>query len=155
MIVSLIAAHAENLVIGKDGELPWHYPEDLKHFKKRTLGCPVVMGRGVFEELNEKPLPGRENIVLTSRHFENVTVFSSIPEALDYLKDYEKVYIIGGGQIYKQTIDLADRLEITAIKKAYDGDVFFPEYRHNIGSVWKEVHRESHDEFDFIDYERL
>lgn len=155
MILSIIAAHAENMVIGKDGKLPWHYSEDLKHFKKRTFGCPVIMGRGVFEELKEKPLPGRENIILTSRKYDHVSTFQSIPAALEYVKNHEKVYIIGGGQIYKQTLDLVDQLEITLIKSQVDGDVFFPEYRDQIGTTWKEIWREEHPEFDFVDYKRI
>ncbi len=155
MTLIIIAAHSKNLVIGKDGKLPWHYSEDLKHFKSRTMGCPILMGRGVFEELNEKPLPGRENIVLTSRKYDQVTTFDNIPEAIQHVQKYPKVYIIGGGQIYKQTLNLVDRLEITEIKKTVEGDVYFPEYRNDIGTVWKEVHRESYEEFDFVDYEKI
>ncbi len=151
MKLVLIAAHDPNLVIGNNGELPWHYSEDLKFFKKQTMGYPIVMGRVVFEELNEKPLPGRENIVLTrSKSYDHVKSFKSIDEALVYLKDSEKVFIIGGGEIYKQTIDRADELIITEIKKKFEGDTFFPEYRDKIGSIWEEYWREEHKEFDFV-----
>lgn len=156
MKLILIAAHDPNLIIGKDGELPWHYSEDLKFFKKTTMGSPLLMGRVVFEELNEKPLPGRENVVLSrSKEYDHVPTFSAIDDALDYLSEYEKVFVIGGGNIYKQMIDLADQLIITEIKEKYQGDTTFPEYRKDVASVWKETWRESHPEFDFVKYERL
>jgi dihydrofolate reductase len=158
MKLILIAAHDPNLVIGKNGELPWHYSEDLKFFKKQTMGHPIVMGRVVFEELNEKPLPGRENIVLSrTNNYSHVKTFTGIEEALSYLKEKneEKVFIIGGGEIYRQTLDQADQLIVTRIKKEYEGDTWFPEYRDQIGKKWKEVWRESHPDFDFIIYEAI
>ncbi|MEX2641480.1 MAG: dihydrofolate reductase [Balneolales bacterium] len=155
MKLAIIVAHANNLVIGKDGKLPWHISEDLKHFKKRTMGKPLLMGRGVFEEFGGKPLPGRENIVLTRKKFEDVKTFDSIPKALKYLNRHPKVYVAGGGQIYRQLMPLADSMEITEIKKNYEGDVTFPEYRDQIGKIWKEVHREDHGDFAFVDYERV
>lgn len=156
MMLILIAAHDPNLVIGNDGTLPWHYKEDLKFFKRTTLGHPIVMGRIVFEELDEKPLPGRKNVVLsTSKKYDHVDTFSSIDEALKSLKEEEKVFIIGGGEIYRQTMDRADKLIITEIKKKYEGDTFFPEYRDEIGTVWREVSRENHPEFAFVEYERM
>lgn len=155
MILTLIAAHDPNLVIGKDGALPWHYSEDLKHFKKTTIGKTIIMGRGVFEELNEKPLPGRRNIVLsTTRSYSNVECYPSLNEALAKL-DEQEVFIIGGGVLYRQTLKKADKLIITLIKKEFDGDTYFPEYRDEIGDVWSEVSRDEHEELDFIEYERL
>ncbi|PWN07442.1 dihydrofolate reductase [Rhodohalobacter mucosus] len=156
MKLILIAAHDPNLVIGSNGELPWHYSEDLKFFKKQTMGHPIVMGRVVFEELNEKPLPGRENIVLSrSRTYDHVKTFSDIDSALSYLSDRESVFIIGGGEIYRQTLPMADRLIITRIRQEYEGDTTFPEYRDDIGSIWKETWREEHSDFDFIIYDRI
>lgn len=156
MKLSIIVAHDPNLVIGTEGGLPWHYSEDLKFFKKTTMGSPILMGRGVFEELNGKPLPGRENVVLSrSKSYDHVPTFSSIDGALEYLSDEEKVFIIGGGEIYRQMIDKADELIITHIKKEYEGDTYFPEYRDGIGNTWKEVWRENHDEFSFVKYERV
>jgi dihydrofolate reductase len=156
MKLSMIVAHDPNLVIGKDGTLPWHYSEDLKFFKRTTMGAPLLMGRGVFEELDEKPLPGRENVVLSrSRKYAQVKTFSSIEEALGYLESHEKVFIIGGGEVYRQTLGRADELVITEIKKKYDGDTFFPEYRDEIGETWNEVWREDHEEFSFVKYERV
>lgn len=154
----IIAAHDPNLVIGKDGSLPWRYKEDLKFFKNTTMGHPLLMGRVVFEELNEKPLPGREAIVLSkSREYEHVPTFKSINEALEYLKanDYEKVFIIGGGEIYRQMMDKADEMIITEIHESYDGDTYFPEYRDTIGEKWREVSREKNDELSFVKYERI
>jgi dihydrofolate reductase len=156
MKLSIIVAHDPNLVIGKDGELPWHFSEDLKFFKKTTMGSPILMGRGVFEELNEKPLPRRDNVVLSrSKSYDHVRTFSSIDEALDYLSDQEQVFIIGGGEIYKQTIDHVDELITTQVKKEYEGDTYFPEYRDQIGKTWEEVWREEHEEFSFVKYQRV
>jgi dihydrofolate reductase len=153
--ITLIAAHDPKLVIGKDGELPWHYPEDLKHFKKKTIGETIVMGRGVFEELNEKPLPGRTNIVLsTTRNYDQVDTYTSLEEALKNLNTSE-VFIIGGGVLYRETLPQAHRLIITEVKEKHDGDTYFPEYRDKIGSVWKEIDREVHDKFDFVEYVRI
>lgn len=156
MKLTLVAAHDPNLVIGKDGGLPWHYPEDLKFFKKNTMGGTIIMGRGVFEELNQIPLPGRKNIVLsTTRNYENVETFDSLEKALDSIKDEKEVFIIGGGVLYRQTIDAADKLIITEIHKEFEGDTFFPEYREDIGSEWKETSREDKDELSFVIYERV
>ncbi|MEX0722873.1 MAG: dihydrofolate reductase [Gracilimonas sp.] len=155
MIITLIAAHDSNLVIGKDGGLPWRYPEDLKHFKRTTLGKTIIMGRGVFEELNEIPLPGRKNIVLsTTQNYDNVDTYSSLEDALSEV-DEEEVFIIGGGVLYRETIDIADKLIITEIHNEYEGDTFFPEYRDGIGEAWKEDSREDHDELSFVVYKRI
>ena len=156
MNLALIVAHDPNLVIGKDGTLPWHYPEDLKYFKRVTMGHPILMGRGVFEELDEEPLPGRENIVLSrSKTYDHVPTFSSVEEALDYLRLADLVFVIGGGEVYRQTISKADKLFVTEINETFDGDTYFPEYRNDIGSVWKEIKREDHPELSFVVYERL
>ncbi len=155
MKLSIIAAHDPNLVIGADGKLPWHYKKDLQFFKKTTMGHPIVMGRGVFEELNEKPLPGRKNIVLSqTKSYDQAETCSSLPEALEKAGDSGKIFIIGGGEVYRQTIGMADELIITLIHKEFEGDTFFPEYRHLIGTVWKEAWRENHQEISFIRYER-
>ena len=156
MKLIIIAAHDPNLVIGNNGELPWHYSEDLKFFKRTTMGCPILMGRVVFEELNEKPLPGRENVVLSrSKDYAHVNTFSNIEDAIHYLTDHEMVFIIGGGKIYEQTIDIADELIITEIKQEYPGDTYLVDYREDIGTVWEEVWREEHPEFAFVKYKRI
>lgn len=154
MILHLIAAHDENLVIGKDGKLPWHLPQDLKHFKTVTMGKPILMGRGVFEEIGSKPLPGRRNVVLSSRKWDGIESYSTISEALFALKDEELVFVIGGGQIYKELIHKCTYMYITFVNGVHDGDVYFPEYRDKIGVEWEEVFREANTDFDFIEYKR-
>lgn len=154
MTLAAIVAHDPNLVIGKDGDLPWHYPEDLKYFKHTTMGHPMIMGRVVFEELGD-PLPGRENIVLSrSRNYDHVPVFSSFDDAIDYVKDEELVFLIGGGEMYRQFLDRCDKLFVTEIHREYEGDTYFPEYRDEISSTWKEIEREDRNELSFVVYER-
>ncbi len=156
MKIVIIVAHDPNLVIGKDGTLPWHYSEDLKFFKKVTMGSPILMGRVVFEELNEKPLPGRENVILSrSKEYEHVKTFDSIDRALDYLKTHEQIFVIGGGEIYKQLIDQTDELIVTEIKKEHKGDTYLVDYRKDIGTIWREVWRDEHEDFSFIRYQRI
>lgn len=155
MTLTLITAHDPNLVIGLNGQLPWRYSDDLKHFKSVTLGNTIIMGRGVFEELNEKPLPGRRNIVLSrTKIYDNVETFGSLEEALDVLED-EEVFIIGGGILYKETLPIADKLIITEINKEYEGDTFFPEYRDQLGVNWEEISRKDSGELSFIEYIRV
>ncbi len=156
MTLAAIVAHDPQLVIGKDGELPWHYSEDLKYFKKTTMGHPIIMGRVVFEELDENPLPGRENIVLSrSKNYDHVPTFSSLDDALGYVKDDEIVFLIGGGKIFSQFMFRIDKLYVTEIHQSFDGDTFFPEYRDKIGTVWKEVKREDKANLSFVVYERM
>ncbi len=120
------------------------------------MGAPVVMGRGVFEELGEKPLPGRRNIVLTrNANYDNVEVCRNKDEVLNQLQGEERVYIIGGAQIYRLFLPVCDQLEITIIHRSYDGDTFFPEYRDEIGTVWKEMAREERSQLTFVDYQRI
>lgn len=158
MTITIIAAHDPNLVIGKDGRLPWHYKEDLRFFKTTTIGHPLLMGRVVFEELNEKPLPGRDAIVLSeSKSYDHVPTFRNISDALKYLKRQkrEKVFVIGGGEIYRQMMEMADELVITEIHERYEGDTYFPEYRDKIGDVWNEVSRDDYEKLSFVKYERI
>ena len=128
MKVYQIVAVAKNGVIGKDNRLPWHLPADLKHFKKRTLGSTVIMGRRTFESIG-KPLPGRENFVI-SRTFRpaggHLFFFDSIEKALEAVKTQE-AYIIGGADIFKQTLGLIDGIYLTRIDQEYEGDAFYPE----------------------------
>lgn len=156
MTLAAIVAHDPNLVIGKDGDLPWHYSEDLKYFKRITMGHPLIMGRVVFEELGEDPLPGRENIVLSrSRRYDDVPSFSSFEDALEYVQEEEIVFLIGGGEIYKQFLDRCDKLFVTEIHEEYQGDTYFPEYRNEIGRAWKETKRDDRDDLSFVVYERI
>lgn len=156
MTLAAIVAHDPNLVIGRKGELPWHYSEDLKYFKKVTMGHPIIMGRIVFEELNEEPLPGRENIVLSrSRNYEHVPTFNAIQGALDYVDDEDIAFVIGGAEVYRQLMPKVEKLFVTEIHEEYEGDTYFPEYRHKIGSTWREIKRDTHSELSFVVYERI
>lgn len=156
MTLAAIVAHDPNLVIGKDGDLPWHYSEDLKYFKKVTMGHPIIMGRIVFEELGEKPLPGRENIVLSrSRDYDHVPTFAGFSDAMEYVGDEEIAFLIGGGEIFRQFMDRVDKLFVTEIHQEYEGDTWFPEYRDEIGSTWREIKRDDHPELSFVVYERV
>lgn len=155
MTLTIVVAHDPNLVIGKEGGLPWRYPEDLQHFKNTTMNGTLIMGRGVFEELNEIPLPGRKNLVLTTtKEYDHVDTFSSLNKALKS-SNADEVYIIGGGVLYREALPLADKLIITEIHKEYDGDTFFPEYREDIGTIWKEESREDHEDLSFVVYSRI
>jgi dihydrofolate reductase len=157
--IALVAAVADNGVIGRDGALPWHYAEDLRHFKETTMGHPVVMGRRTFEGILDRlgePLPGRTNVVLTGqdRSFpEGVVRADSIDAALDAASatGSDVAYVVGGATIYEQFIDRADRLVLTEIHGSYEGDTFFPEVKWD---DWRETDREDHDEFSFVECER-
>jgi len=152
--LALIAAVSRNRVIGKDGKLPWHLPEDLKRFKRLTTGHTVLMGRKTFESLG-KSLPNRRTIVLTSHPIRGVETFTSIPEALKALRNEEKVFVIGGGEIFSQLLDRADLLHLTIIDRVLDGDTYFPPYEHLVGSRFKETSREDHDGFAFVDFVKV
>jgi dihydrofolate reductase len=156
MILAALVAHDPNLVIGNKGGLPWHYPEDLKYFKRITMGYPMIMGRKVFESLNEKPLPGRENVVLSRNiNYEHVPTFTSFDAAVEYLHKEEIIFVIGGGEIYQQFMHRMDKLFVTEIHQEYEGDTYFPEYRGEIGSTWKEIKRENKPDLSFVVYERM
>lgn len=140
MKISMIAAMANNRVIGKDGKMPWHIPEELKLFKRMTLGKPVVMGRKTFESIG-KPLPDRLNIVLSRQKHstvgvEGVIFVSTLSEAFDKAGDAEEVMIIGGATLYERCLPLADRLYLTHISLEVEGDTWFPDYTKY---KWKEV----------------
>lgn len=127
-MISLIAAVDEANGLGKNNQLLCHLPADLQHFKRITLGKPIIMGRSTFESIG-RPLPGRLNIVLsrTVSSIEGVTVQSTIEAALDLVKDSPEVMIIGGADLFKQTIDIADKIYLTRIHHTFNADVFFPQ----------------------------
>jgi dihydrofolate reductase len=129
MIISLIVALSENRVIGSKQKLPWHLTEDLKRFKALTIGHPVIMGRKTFESIG-RLLPQRQNIIITrdlSLRIEGATVVHSLEDALALFADSdEQVFIIGGGEIFKQATELCDRVYLTQIHQAITGDVYFP-----------------------------
>ena len=123
-----VVAMAKNRVIGKDNKLPWHFSADLKHFKQLTTGSTVIMGRKTFESIG-KPLPNRENIILSRSGFkapEGVKVFKELKDALKNIQS-EKVFIIGGAEIFEQTMAQIDGIYLTQIDSEYSGDVFYPE----------------------------
>ncbi|REL31724.1 type 3 dihydrofolate reductase [Thalassotalea euphylliae] len=129
-VLSMIVAHADNRVIGKDNDMPWHLPADLAYFKQTTLGKPVIMGRKTFESIG-RPLPGRQNIVITrnaSYVADGVEVVDSIEAALALTQGVEEVMVIGGGAIYQHCLPAADKLYITHIEASIEGDTQFPEY---------------------------
>jgi dihydrofolate reductase len=150
----IIAAIAKNRVIGKDGKLPWHISDDLKRFKRLTSGHAILMGRRTYESLGQ-PLPHRRNVVLTSRPIPGVETYPSLPEALNALKDQERVFVIGGGNVFSQLIEHADALYLTHVERDVQGDVFFPPYEHLIGKIFRLVAREDHNGYAFLDYARL
>jgi dihydrofolate reductase len=154
MKIIIIAALNNKRVIGKDGKIPWHVSEDLKRFKRLTLGHVVLMGRKSYDSLG-KPLPGRRNVVLTSRKIAGVETFASINAALDALNDQEKVYVIGGGEIFKLFLERADEMYLTLINNDIEGDTFFPRYDHLIGTRYRLVKEEKHEGFIFQDYSRI
>ncbi len=160
--IVLIAAVAEkNRVIGRGMDLPWRIPEDLKRFKRLTLGHPLVMGRKTFESVLHQfggPLPKRRNVVVstTGRWPEHpeVEVYGSLAEALAALADSPVVFIGGGGTIYEQCLPLADRLELTLVSGDYEGDAFFPPFEHLVGTVFDVAAEEAHEGYRFVTYVR-
>jgi len=157
--VFLVAAVAANRVIGARGKLPWHLPEDLKHFKALTLGHPVIMGRRTWESLG-KPLPRRENIVVSrTPGFEapGANVAASLQGALAFCVDAPIAFVIGGGELYRAALPEADGLVLTEIGRDYEGDARFPEFDRG---AWRETQREAHTaadgtRFDFVRYESV
>jgi dihydrofolate reductase len=152
--VVLVAAVADHGVIGRDGDIPWRIPEDMRHFREVTTGHTVVMGRVTYESIG-RPLPNRENIVITRDpdwSAEGVTVVGSIEEALAVAENLPgDVMVIGGAQIYEATMGLADVQVITEVHQTPEGDTFYPEYDR---SEWVETRREPHEGHDFVWLER-
>ena len=154
----VIAAVAQNGVIGAYGKLPWRLPEDLKHFRALTLGHPVIMGRRTWESLKE-PLPGRENIVVTrTRGYEapGASVAASLEGAIALCAGEPLAFVIGGADLYAAALPLADGLALTEIQRDYEGDVRFPEWDRG---AWRETQRKPQvaadgTRFDFVLYER-
>lgn len=160
MNLSILAAKAENNVIGKDNQLIWHLPADLKHFRELTTGGTVIMGRKTFESIG-KALPNRENIVVTRQKdyiAPGCEVVNSLKDAIQISSQEENVFIIGGGEIYRQAMEIAGTLYITEVHEHFSGDTFFPEIDR---TVWEETFREDHQsneknpfEFSFVTYQR-
>ena len=142
-----------NRVIGRGGALPWRISSDLKNFKKITMGKPILMGRKTHDSIG-KPLPGRENIILTNNKkysAEGCTVKNTLDEVYSYCEEQLELVVMGGAILYSQTLDKADKLYITEVNASVNGDTFFPEYK---GNQWREISRESfnadeNNEFDY------
>ena len=159
--ITLIVAAAENNAIGKDNKMLWHLPNDFKYFKKNTLEHSVVMGRKTFESIG-RPLPERRNIILTRdlRYAsEEVDVANSINEVMNYCRDEREIFIIGGAEIYKQTLPLASKVLLTRVHTFIDGDAYFPEL---LDHEWRLVSAEKHEkdekhafDYTFEVYERV
>jgi dihydrofolate reductase len=161
MKLHLIYARARNGVIGKDNQMPWHLPEDLAHFKRVTLGQPVIMGRKTWDSLPARfrPLPGRLNIVVTRQsdwQAEGALRAASIEEAMRLCGDVPDAWIMGGAEIYRQAAPLARSAVVTEIDQDFEGDAFAPE----LGASWHAVTRESHMAangltFSFVTYQHF
>ena len=162
-MVTIIAAIANNNALGKDNDLIWHLPADLKRFKKVTTGHYILMGRNTFESIG-KPLPNRTSIIITrnDNYFKDgCLVANSLEQALELSKEEDEVFIIGGAQIYKYAMEnnLVDKLDITIVHQSFDADVFFPEINPKI---WKEVSREDFKaneknkyDYSFVSYMKI
>ncbi len=154
----IISAVAQNGVIGKsNGEMPWHVKEEFQHFKNTTLGSPIIMGRKTFETLG-KPLKGRLNVVVTkntnySVEFDDVKIFNKLKECVKYFENekLEKVFIIGGGEIYKQAMEFVDEMIISYMDFEAEGDVYFPKIDDKI---WKVDRKEKRSQFEIVYYVR-
>jgi dihydrofolate reductase len=156
--LSLIVAAADNNVIGKDNKLLWHIPADLKRFKALTLGKPCIMGRKTYESILDqlgKPLPGRTSIVISASGYthDGAVVVATLEEAIEKARgeNADEMMVIGGAQIYALALPLADRIHLTRVHIAPEGDAFFPALNEN---EWKETARESAGDYDFITLER-
>ncbi|NGM71509.1 dihydrofolate reductase [Natronolimnobius sp. AArcel1] len=160
-----IVAVADNGIIGKDGDMPWHIPEDLAHFKETTMDHPVIMGRvtyeGILEALGE-PLPGRTTVVLTSRDLEtpdNAVTAGSLEEALEKAEqaarvrhdDADRIFVAGGATVYEQFLPALERLISTEVHREPDGDTQFPDWNRK---TWNELERDERDGFAFVEYVR-
>lgn len=155
--ISLVVAYSDNRAIGRDNALPWRLKADLAHFKRTTMGNPIVMGRHTWDSLG-RPLPGRRNLVVSRNpglKAEGATVHASLQDAIDACGDAVAVFIIGGAQIYTQALTMADEIIATEVHTQTEGDAFFP----SLSSEWKEIERQPQPpenglDFDFVVYRR-
>jgi dihydrofolate reductase len=159
----LVAAVADNGVIGRDGGMPWHFPEDMAHFKRTTTGHPVILGRKTYESVVDalgEPFPGRTSVVLSSRELDlpdGAVLAHSVAEAVERAeavaaeRGVETVYVVGGARVYEQFLPRATRMILTEIHESYEGDTRFPDWDD---SAWAETDRETGERFDFATYVR-
>ena len=151
-MVSLIVAKSENNIIGNKGRIPWHIPNDLKRFKELTTNNVVIMGRKTFESLPKefRPLPNRVNIILSrdkNHIIDCCMVVDDLKKAIRKAGSDKEIFIIGGGEIYKEGFKYVDKIYLTEVDGEFEGDTYFP----NIGRSWKEVKREEKEGYRFID----
>ncbi len=158
--ITIVVAIASNYAIGKNNQLLWHLPKDLRHFKDITAGGTVIMGRKTFDSVG-KPLPKRRNIVVTRQpiKIEGCEVVASIEDAIALCKTENEVFIVGGAEIYRQAMHLVNRIYLTIVHHSFDADTFFPEIDYK---DWKETAREDHEtdekhafSYSFITLERV
>ncbi|QNR23061.1 dihydrofolate reductase [Croceimicrobium hydrocarbonivorans] len=161
MNLTLIAAMAQNRVIGKDNDLIWHFPEDLKRFKKLTSGHAIIMGRKTYESLG-RPLPNRKNIVITRQadyKAEGCLMASNMESAIELAKEDNQPFIVGGAEIYKQALPFAKTIELTLIKADYEGDTYFPEFDPEVWKLARGEKKEADDKhahpFEFQTYKKI
>lgn len=161
MKISIVVAMAANRVIGRDNQLPWHLPADLKHFKRMTMGKPILMGRKTHESIG-RPLPGRTNIILTRDSGYSATgceVVNSIDAAIAAAGEQNEVMVIGGAELYRQVLPYADTIYLTRIHEAIDGDVRFPEIAdtewHQVERIDLEADENNPHDYSFIRLERV
>jgi dihydrofolate reductase len=160
--ISHIVAMSENRVIGAMGDMPWRISEDFKFFKSTTMGRAIIMGRKTYESIG-RPLPGRLNIVITRNTdyaVDGVMTFSTIDAAIDYVKAHkdqwgEEIFIAGGGEVYKQTLPIADRIYLTKIHKKVEGDTFYPEFNLDQFTVVSEESRQEPEAFTWYTLDRI
>ena len=158
MQLSLIVAYAQNRVIGRDNTLPWKLPSDLAHFKRTTLGHPIIMGRKTWESLG-RPLPGRRNIVISrdaNYPAQGAQCVTSLAQAIAAVQDLEEAFVIGGAQIYQEALPFAQQVIATEVQESVEGDAFFA---HLDKAQWIEASRKSHPtenglRFDIVHYQR-
>lgn len=161
-MTTIVVAMGEKNEIGTDNQLLWHLPKDLKHFKDLTSGHPIIMGRKTYESIG-KALPNRTNIVISRKKNwfeEGILIVGSIKEAVKFAKKIdENIFIIGGGNIYEQTMEIADKLEVTLVKAELEADTFFPKIDPKIWKLSEEVFHEKDDknqyDFSFQTYEKI
>lgn len=150
-MISIIAAVAENRVIGNNGDIPWYIPDDFKHFKETTLNSTIIMGSKTWDSLPKKPLPKRQNVIMSRTRKEDNGIWVSNKEDAIKASEYDDIYVIGGEQIYQEFMDIADFLIISQIKMKPSGDTFFP----IISNDWEIIRVVEHEDFDILTYKRL
>ncbi len=154
MKLIIIAAHSSNLVIGSEGKIPWKISDDMQRFQRLTMGHTILMGRKTFESIG-RLLPGRRSVVLTSRQIPGIETYRSLDEALGALSAEEKVFVIGGERLFRETLLIADELCITAVRQYFEGDAFFPEYAGLVSEKFQIVDSESGKDTEYRHYRRI